>query len=100
MPTQEQIRTCFILCYRHTKMYLPVYLISVYRRTKDIVIIPILYVNFYWIKQSHFASQVYQLFEVHKINDVVGTVNVNPPFFMQLFHDFSGFFNTNFCHLC
>ncbi|WP_442937914.1 DUF6888 family protein [Nostoc sp.] len=25
MPTQEQIRTCFILCYRNTKMYLPIY---------------------------------------------------------------------------
>jgi hypothetical protein len=39
MPTQEQIKTCFILCYRHTKMYLPIYLVSVDRRTKDVVIL-------------------------------------------------------------
>jgi hypothetical protein len=51
-------------------------------------------------KESNFASQVHQLFEVHKINNVVDAINVNPPFFMQLFHDFGGFFNTDFCHLC
>lgn len=52
------------------------------------------------IKQSNFARQVHQLFEVHKIIDVVGTINLYPPFFMQLFHNFGGFFNTDFCHLC
>ncbi|WP_397333663.1 MULTISPECIES: DUF6888 family protein [unclassified Nostoc] len=25
MPTQKQIRTFFILCYRNTKLYLPIY---------------------------------------------------------------------------
>lgn len=34
------------------------------------------------IKKSHFPSQVHQLFEVHKISDVVGAINFDPPFFM------------------
>ncbi|WP_197035968.1 DUF6888 family protein [Fischerella sp. PCC 9605] len=39
MPTQEQIKTCFILCYQNTKMYLPINLVTIDKRTKDVVIL-------------------------------------------------------------
>jgi hypothetical protein len=39
MPTPEQMRTCFILSYWATKMYLPIYLIRIDERTKDVVIL-------------------------------------------------------------
>ncbi|WP_442949589.1 DUF6888 family protein [Nostoc sp.] len=39
MPTPEQMRTCFILAYWATKMYLPIYLIRIDERTKDVVIL-------------------------------------------------------------
>ncbi|MEH2052768.1 DUF6888 family protein [Nostoc sp.] len=39
MPTPEQMRTCFVLGYWATKMYLPIYLIRIDERTKDVVIL-------------------------------------------------------------
>lgn len=39
MPTPEQMRTSFILTYWATKMYLPIYLIRIDERTKDVVIL-------------------------------------------------------------
>ncbi|MBD2239540.1 hypothetical protein H6G35_23495 [Aulosira sp. FACHB-113] len=39
IPTQEQMRTCFILGYWATKMYLPIYLIRIDERTRDVVIL-------------------------------------------------------------
>ncbi|WP_086688183.1 hypothetical protein [Nostoc sp. T09] len=54
MPTQEQIETCFILSYRLTKMYVPIYLVTVDSRTKDVFILAgdeteiIINTNGYW----------------------------------------------------
>jgi hypothetical protein len=54
MPTQEQIETCFILSYRLTKMYIPIYLITVDSGTKDVFILAgeeteiIINTNGYW----------------------------------------------------
>ncbi len=39
MPTSEQIKTCFILSYGNTKMYLPIYLVTIDQRTKDVVML-------------------------------------------------------------
>jgi hypothetical protein len=39
MPTSEQMRTCFILGYWATKMYLPIYMTRIDERTKNVVIL-------------------------------------------------------------
>ena len=39
MPTQKQIQACFILSCRLTKMYVPIYLIRVDERTKEVFIL-------------------------------------------------------------
>ncbi|WP_409350549.1 DUF6888 family protein [Synechocystis salina] len=39
MPTSAQQSTCFILSYWLTKLYLPVYLIQIDERTKDIFLL-------------------------------------------------------------
>lgn len=39
MPTPEQIKTSFILSFWATKMYLPVYLVRIDERTKNVVIL-------------------------------------------------------------
>ncbi|MBD2447269.1 hypothetical protein H6G76_08830 [Nostoc sp. FACHB-152] len=39
MPTVEQLKTLFILSFWATKMYLPVFLVRIDERTKNIVII-------------------------------------------------------------
>ncbi|MEH2383590.1 MAG: hypothetical protein V7K27_32660 [Nostoc sp.] len=39
MPTVEQLKTLFILSFRATKMYLPVFLVRIDERTKNIVIL-------------------------------------------------------------
>jgi hypothetical protein len=54
MPTQEQIEACFILSYRLTKMYIPIYLVTVDSRTKDVFILAgeeteiVINTNGYW----------------------------------------------------
>jgi len=37
MPSFEQLQTCFILSYWLTKMYLPIYMIRIDERTKNVV---------------------------------------------------------------
>ncbi|WP_445236556.1 DUF6888 family protein [Fortiea sp. LEGE XX443] len=39
MPTVEQLKTLFILSFWATKMYLPVFLVRIDERTKNIVIL-------------------------------------------------------------
>jgi hypothetical protein len=39
MPTYQQLRTCFILSYQNTRMYLPIYLVTIHQRTKHVVIL-------------------------------------------------------------
>jgi hypothetical protein len=39
MPTLEQLKTSFILSFWATKMYLPVFLVRIDERTKNIVIL-------------------------------------------------------------
>jgi hypothetical protein len=39
MPTVEQLNTSFILSFWATKMYLPVFLVRIDERTKNIVIL-------------------------------------------------------------
>lgn len=39
MPTNQQLKTCFLLCYSNTAVYLPIYLVTVDRRTKNVVIL-------------------------------------------------------------
>ncbi|WP_442941654.1 DUF6888 family protein [Nostoc sp.] len=39
MPTVEQLKTLFILSFWTTKMYLPVFLVRIDERTKNLVII-------------------------------------------------------------
>ncbi len=54
MPSSEQMRTCFIVGYWAIKMYLPIYLIRIDERTKDIVILAgedteiLIYPNWKW----------------------------------------------------
>jgi hypothetical protein len=54
MPTQEQLKTTFILSYWVTKMYLAIYLITIDIRTKNIAFLAgdeleiILYPNVNW----------------------------------------------------
>lgn len=54
IPTHEQIEACFILCYKLTKIYLPIYLVTVDSRTKNIFILAgeeteiIIKTNGYW----------------------------------------------------
>ncbi|BAY20305.1 hypothetical protein NIES2100_00460 [Calothrix sp. NIES-2100] len=54
MPTPEQIEVCFILSYRLTQMYVPIYLVTVNSRTKDVFILAgeeteiIINTNGYW----------------------------------------------------
>ncbi|WP_416209798.1 DUF6888 family protein [Nostoc sp. LEGE 06077] len=37
MPTSQQLQTCFILSYWITKMYVPIYMIRIDERTKNVV---------------------------------------------------------------
>jgi hypothetical protein len=39
MPTVEQLKTLFILSFWATKMYLPVFLVRIDERTKNVVIL-------------------------------------------------------------
>jgi hypothetical protein len=39
MPTNQQLKTCFILCHSNTSLYLPIYLVTVDKRTKNVVIL-------------------------------------------------------------
>lgn len=54
MPTVEQLKTLFILSFWVTKMYLPVFLVRIDERTKNIVILAgqeneiIIYLNGKW----------------------------------------------------
>ncbi|WP_442948970.1 DUF6888 family protein [Nostoc sp.] len=54
MPTVEQLKTLFILNFWATKMYLPVFLVRIDERTKNIVILAgqeneiIIYLNGKW----------------------------------------------------
>ena len=54
MPTVEQLKTLFILIFWATKMYLPVFLVRIDERTKNIVILAgqeneiIIYLNGKW----------------------------------------------------